>query len=278
MNLSWLESREASAGQAVWGYELVAGHDTSSPRALRLLGVPMSLHPFGALPVFMGELSATQGARSAIIGGNEVSTTTSKSAAQTTRTVEVDFLYLDLANCSRCRASDDALEAAVEILRPVLDSLGTSVEVRKTLVESEEQARALWFVSSPTIRVNGRDIAGDLVESSSSECGELCGCEGEVDCRVWDYRGELHTEAPTGLIMEAILAEVDLSSTTRSEEMPGVTSLKDVPENLRRFFVGAGAARDVSPCCSMEEQATCCEPADKADCCGDTSGSSCGCR
>jgi hypothetical protein len=226
----------------------------------------------------MGELSATRGAHSAIEGGNEVSTTTSKSAAQTSRTVEVDFLYLDLTTCSRCRASDDALDAAVEILRPVLDSLGTGVEVRKTLVETEEQARALGFVSSPTILVNGRDIAGDLVESSCSECGELSGCEGEVDCRVWDYRGERHTKAPTGLIVEAILAEVGPSSTTRSEKTPEVLSFVDTPENLRRFFVGTGAARDASPCCSTEEQATCCEPADKADCCGDTSGSSCGCR
>jgi Domain of unknown function (DUF2703) len=169
------------------------------------------------------------------------------------------------------------LDAAVEILRPVLDSLGTSVEVHKSLVESEEQARALGFVSSPTIRVNGRDIAGDLAESSCSECGELCGCEGEVDCRVWDYRGERRTEAPTGLIMEAILAEVDPSSTTRSGDAGGDV-VGSRAENLRRFFVGAGAAREVSPCCSTEEQATCCVPADKADCCGDTSGSSCGCR
>ena len=203
-----------------------------------------------------------------------MSTNTSKSAAQTSRTVEVDFLYLDLTACSRCRASDDALDATVEILRPVLDSLGTGVEVRKTLVETEEQACTLGFVSSPTILVNGRDVAGDLLESSCSECGELCGCEGEVDCRVWDYRGKLHTEAPTGLLVEAILAEVGPSSTTRSERTPFV----DVPENLRRFFVGTGAARDASPCCSTEKQATCCEPADKADCCGDTSGSSCGCR
>ena len=129
-----------------------------------------------------------------------MSTTTSRSVP-TSRTIEVDFLYLDLTTCSRCRASDAALDAAVEIVRPVLDSVGAGIAVRKTLVETEEQARALGFVSSPTIRVNGRDIAGELTESSCSECGELCGCDGGVDCRVWDYRGERHTEAPTGLIV-----------------------------------------------------------------------------
>jgi hypothetical protein len=123
----------------------------------------------------MGEVFVFRGARSAIEeGGTEVSTTTSKLVA-TSQTIEVDFLYLDLTTCSRCRGSDAALDEAVEIVRPVLEMMGASIEVRKTLVETEEQARALGFVSSPTIRVNGRDIAGEPIESS-------CECGG-VDCR-----------------------------------------------------------------------------------------------
>ena len=202
-----------------------------------------------------------------------MSTTTSK-FVPASQTVEVDFLYLDLTTCSRCRASDATLDAAAEITRPVLDSVGASIEVRKTLVETEEQARALGFVSSPTILVNGRDIAGELTESSCSECGELSGCDGGVDCRACDYGGERHTEAPTGLIVEAILAEVGSSGPARSEQTPFV----DVPENLKRFFAGTGVTRNASTCCSTEEQASCCEPAEKAGCCGDATGSSCGCR
>ncbi len=203
-----------------------------------------------------------------------MSTTTSRSAP-TSRTIEVDFLYLDLTTCSRCRASDATLDAAVKIARPVLDSVGAGIDVRKTLVETEEQARTLGFVSFPTIRVNGRDIAGELTESSCSECEELCGRDGGVDCRVWDYRGERHTEAPIGLIVEAILAEVRPSGAARSEGIP----FADVPENLKRFFAGTGAARDASSCCSAEEQAACCDPAEKAGCCGGaTDLSSCGCR
>ena len=92
---------------------------------------------------------------------------------------------------------------------------------------------------------------------------------------MWDYRGERHTEAPTGLIVEAILAEVGPSAAARSEE----TTFVDVPENLKRFFAGADAAREAPSCCSTEEQATCCDPAEKAGCCGDaTDSSSCGCR
>ncbi len=190
------------------------------------------------------------------------------------RTIEVDFLYLDLTTCTRCRGSDASLRAAVETVRSALDAVGASIEVRKTLVESEEQARALRFVSSPTILVNGRDIASELVESSCSECGELCGCDGEVDCRVWDYRGEQHTEAPIGMIVEAILAELGPTGAARSEERTFV----DVPENLKRFLAGTGAAQNTSSCCSPEEQATCCDPAEKAGCCADSASSSCGCR
>jgi Domain of unknown function (DUF2703) len=220
----------------------------SCSRARWLLGKsPSSLHPSRGLSVFMGELFVFQGARSAIEEGgtNKVSTTKS---VPTSQTVEVDFLYLDLTTCSRCRGSDAALDAAVEIVRPVLDLVGAGIEVRKTLVETEEQARARGFVSSPTIRVNGRDIAGELIEST-------CECGG-VDCRVWDYRGERHTEAPTGLIVEAILAEVGPSGTARSEKTPEAMPFVDVPENLKRFFAGR-----------------------KAGCCGEPSdSSSCGCR
>ncbi len=190
------------------------------------------------------------------------------------QTIEVDFLYLDLTTCSRCRASDASLQAAMETVQPVLDAVGVSIEVRKTLVETEEQARALGFVSSPTIHVNGHDIASDLIESSCSVCGELCGCGGGVDCRLWNYRSEQHTEAPVGLIVAAILAEIGPASAARSEE----TMSTDVPDNLKRFFAGVGAARNTSSCCSADEQATCCDQAEKAGCCGDSASSSCGCR
>ena len=198
----------------------------------------------------------------------------------TSRTIEVDLLYLDLTTCSRCVGSDAALEAAVGAVRPALDAMGAAVEVRKTLVETEEQARALGFVSSPTILVNGRDIAGELIESPCSECGELSGCEGGVDCRVWDYRGETHTEAPRGLIAEAILARAFGSSgDAPSGGTPESAPPAEAPENLKRFFAGIGAARNTySSCCSADEQATCCDQAEKAGCCGDSASLSCGCR
>jgi Domain of unknown function (DUF2703) len=224
----------------------------------------------------MDEAPTILGAQSAIEGGIEVTMEAPDElvSAAAGQAVEVEFLYLDLTTCSRCRGSDASLRAALEIVRPALESVGASVEVRKTLVETEEQARALRFVSSPTIRVNGRDIAGEPIESSCAECGELCACEGGVNCRIWDYRGEQHTEAPIGMIVEAILTEIGPTGGARSEETP----FSDVPENLKRFFAGTTAAQNTSSCCSVDEQATCCDPAEKAGCCVDAASSSCGCR
>ena len=39
---------------------------------------------------------------------------------------------------------------------------GATVSMRKTLVDTEQKALELGFVSSPTIRVNGEDIALQL--------------------------------------------------------------------------------------------------------------------
>src|SRR5688500_18602925 len=78
-------------------------------------------------------------------------------------------------------------------------------------VQSVEQARELRFVSSPTVRVNGRDIASEPLES---ECGaDACGCGPGVSCRVWRYRGREYKEAPVGLIIDAALSELYAEAT-----------------------------------------------------------------
>ncbi len=75
------------------------------------------------------------------------------------RRVAIDFLYLDLDVCTRCIGTNANLEAALSEVSQILRAADVAVSVRKTLVQSEEQARALGFVSSPTIRLNGKDIA-----------------------------------------------------------------------------------------------------------------------
>jgi hypothetical protein len=50
-------------------------------------------------------------------------------------------------------------ERALERLREVLDEKGIDANVEVVGVESEEQAQELRFVGSPTIQLNGQDIA-----------------------------------------------------------------------------------------------------------------------
>jgi hypothetical protein len=63
--------------------------------------------------------------------------------------VRVSFLYYE-----DCPSYDLALER----LRDVMDEEGIPGEVEVVKVETEEQARELRFVGSPTIRVDGQEI------------------------------------------------------------------------------------------------------------------------
>jgi hypothetical protein len=188
--------------------------------------------------------------------------------------VGIDFLYLDLETCTRCRGTDANLEAALAEVGRVLEAAGVDVSVRKTLVASAEQARMLGFVSSPTIRVNGADIALELRESSCAECGEACACDGTIDCRLWVWQGQEHTEAPTAMIVDAILREVYGGG----ERAIAPALMGAVPENLARFFAGKERLAASVTCCPPAEQAACCEPSQKASCCGDGVSGSCGCQ
>ncbi len=47
---------------------------------------------------------------------------------------------------------------ALTLVRSVLDDLGLAVEIDLRQVTSDEEAQALAFPGSPTIRVDGRDV------------------------------------------------------------------------------------------------------------------------
>jgi hypothetical protein len=197
--------------------------------------------------------------------------------ARTSDGLRLEFLFLDLTTCSRCLGADRSLESALDVVREVLQATGVKLEVDKVLVESAEQARALRFVSSPTIRVDGHDVALELRESS---CGsEACtdGCGDQIACRVWVHRGEEYTEPPVAMIVDAVLGHVYSGAPPRGarQREPYV-----LPENLARFFSAkTGSARsEESACCSASEQVSCCEAEAKADCCGAGTGEGCGCR
>lgn len=189
--------------------------------------------------------------------------------------IEIDFLYLDLDSCDRCIGTDRNLEQALVEVAEVLEGAGEHVVVRKTQVESEEQARELRFYSSPTIRVNGRDIALEFRESRCYACEDACGCNGEVNCRVWVWKGEEYTAAPKGLIVDALLRAV--YGGQHGLEPTG-EPYAGVPEDMRRFFAGrrpkkqepanGASAAPSSTYRAAVEQTACCEASERAHCCG----------
>ena len=147
------------------------------------------------------------------------------------KTLIIDFLYLDLTVCDRCQGAEDNLTAAIDRVSDQLTSAKVSVEVNKINVVNEQQAKKLRFASSPTIRINGRDIQPVMKETYCDACGELCG--DSIECRVWLYGGQEYTVPPQDMIAEAILraAESGTEQTTAAYSSEFV-----VPENLERFF------------------------------------------
>lgn len=140
----------------------------------------------------------------------------------------IDLMYIDLTVCERCLGTDAILEEAIVEVAKVLKVTGYEIEVRKTLIESEEQARNMGCITSPTIRINGQDIQLSFKESLCESCGDVCG--EDVDCRVWTWEGQEYTIPPKAMIVDAILRHVYGRNQTSQQET------QDVPVNLKKFF------------------------------------------
>lgn len=150
---------------------------------------------------------------------------------QPKKPIDIDFLYLDTTICGRCQDTEKALDEAVSSAAMVLNAAGYKVNVNKVHIATREGAIQHHFVSSPTIRVNGNDIAIELRESVCEDCGDLCG--DAVDCRMWVYNGVEYTSPPKELIVDAILKEV--YGGNAAEASPKEYAL---PHNLEVFFSG----------------------------------------
>lgn len=163
------------------------------------------------------------------------------------RTIQIDLLAIDLTTCGRCTGTESNLDAAFKTVADRLRPEGVAIEVRKTVVRTADQAVRLRFVSSPTIRVDGRDIAMEFRESDCKDCGDLCGGASSVDCRVWVWKGREYTEAPKAMIVEAILRAYREGAAAA----PPDTAPFRLPENLRRYFAAQSSARPgaAAPCC-----------------------------
>jgi hypothetical protein len=178
-------------------------------------------------------------------------------AAPGQRRLRIELLALDLATCDRCIRTQENLDAVLRSAAEVFREAEIEVQTEKHVVASAGQAERLRLVSSPTIRVNGKDITLDLRESPCEDCGDLCGCKGGVHCRVWVWQGKEYLEAPKAMILDAIL-----KAYAREGSPPEQPSPYQMPDNLRRFFGSSGKrARSRAPgstaCCDQE---LCCHP------------------
>lgn len=161
------------------------------------------------------------------------------------RVLHIDLLAIDLARCRRCVPTSDQLRTAVNLLAPAAAALEIELRHREVVVRTAAEARKLALLCSPTIRLNGRDIAQDIRESECESCGGLTEGGTSVECREWHYRGRVHPSAPVPLLVEAIMGAL-----LRIEEIPPIAPvpLERLPENLERFFA-ATRLEAGSPCC-----------------------------
>ena len=148
-----------------------------------------------------------------------------------TKTVLVEYLYLDLNTCERCVGTDQELKEVLDTLSPALTLAGYSVEYRKIEMATHENAIKHRFLSSPTIRVNGRDICATVAENDCGCCGEISGTQ--VDCRVFEYNGEAYEVPPKAMLAKSILAAV-FGDNQEAQRDQAYT----LPENLRSFYDG----------------------------------------
>ena len=143
----------------------------------------------------------------------------------------VEYLYLDLQTCERCIGTDHILDEVMLTLTPALKLAGFIVEYQKVEMETAEIAKQYRFLSSPTIRVNGRDICQSVAENSCDCCTDISGAD--VDCRVFEYNGENFEVPPKEMLAEAILQTV-FGQSDGGCSCGGY----ELPDNLKNFFDG----------------------------------------
>lgn len=155
------------------------------------------------------------------------------SSSGRTKTLDVELLVIDLEVCARCVPTGEQLRRAVELVTPAADAMDIGISYRETVVQTPEEAAARALLTSPTIRINGRDIEQDIRESECESCGDLTEGDAKIDCREWHYHGRVYSAAPLPLLIESLM-----DALTRIDEMPPITPepLQVLPANLVTYF------------------------------------------
>lgn len=107
-------------------------------------------------------------------------------------------MLIDLLVVENCPHESPAREL---IAAALADTGRPGVHVATIVVTTDEQTRALRFVGSPTIRINGRDPFGSANDQPS------------LSCRLYLTEAGLSGIPARAALRDAILREVDSQST-----------------------------------------------------------------
>lgn len=139
-----------------------------------------------------------------------------------TQAIDLLFLEVDMSSsgkksCGACDITRSRLNAALDLAHPVLAEAGYEVKVNQVVVTTEEQARELDFVGSPTLRVAGSEVVPRHVPESEE--------------RLWSWGGKEFSEPPVGLFLNLILQSLSADKTANVEQAP-----KEIPAYLRGYL------------------------------------------
>jgi len=142
--------------------------------------------------------------------------------------ITIQYLYLDLDQCTRCQQTEENLNVAVGELENKFSEYLFSVELIH--IDKIEKAQEYRFESSPTIRINGKDMPIKLVETKCIPCGEIAGSD--VDCRVWEYKGEQYDSAPIKMIVDHVSGFIESNNNISTDNDKTFV----LPSNIKEFF------------------------------------------
>lgn len=167
--------------------------------------------------------------------------------------ITIDYLYLDLNTCDRCVGTDEVLDGVLDVLEPALQLAGYKVVRCKTEMSTAEIAAEYQFLSSPTIRVNSKDISLTVEENDCGCCSDIAGCD--VECRVFRYEDEFYEIPPKEMLANAIL------KTLFSDNVDITNTEYIMPENLKEFYASKNNKNGefTMKRISIYEPAMCCE-------------------
>jgi Domain of unknown function (DUF2703) len=83
----------------------------------------------------------------------------------------------------------------IQYVKNILAEEGIDAVVNEVNVDTEEQAKQLNFVGSPTIRINGEDIESEAEQRQ----GHIRG-----SCRVYNYKGQMYVTPHKEFIRAAL--------------------------------------------------------------------------